>query len=151
MAARSRVPIALGSLAAGGIGYYLYSAGGSPRVAERKLETDAHRLSSKIKEHTPDSSSFRSGSSSYDNQSPISTRAESAKEQGARVGKEVGGKIDSAVNTINHDLSKAKRETEAYAKQTKADTLKKIDEFDRTVEEKAAKSKSYVSGWFGGK
>ena len=55
------------------------------------------------------------------------------------------------MNTINHDLSKAKRETEAYAKQTKAETMKKIDDFDRTVEEKAAKSKSYLSGWFGSK
>lgn len=149
MAARSRLPLALGAAAAGGIGYYLYSAGGSPRVAEKQFESDVHRASAKIKEHAPWDSH---------NNSPISTSSsESAEKQGARVGKEVGGKIDSAVNALNRDLSKAKHETEAYAKQTeafarqtKADALRKIDEFDRTVEEKAAKSKSYLSSWFGG-
>lgn len=55
------------------------------------------------------------------------------------------------VTTVNRDLSQAKHEAEAIAKQAKADTLKKIDEFDRTVEEKAAKSKSYLSSWFGSK
>ncbi|KAK4463476.1 hypothetical protein QBC42DRAFT_345518 [Cladorrhinum samala] len=136
MAQRSRAPLALGALAAGGIGYYLYSAGGSPRVAEKKAEADAYRASSKIQDHIP---------------SNRSNTAESAEQQGARLGREVGNKLDSAMNTINHDLSKAKRETEAYAKQTKAETMKKIDDFDRTVEEKAAKSKSYLSGWFGSK
>ncbi|KAK4230240.1 hypothetical protein QBC38DRAFT_496771 [Podospora fimiseda] len=150
-----RAPIALGAAAAGGIGYYLYSAGGNPRVAERKFEADAHRASSKLKESIPpphDASSYRS--SNYDSQSPISSSRsssssirtdESAEQKGARVGQQVGGKIDSAVN----DLSKAKQDTESYAKQTKAEALRKIDDFDRTVEEKAAKSKSYLSGWFG--
>lgn len=52
---------------------------------------------------------------------------------------------------MNRDISKARSETEAYAKSAKADTLKKIDEFDRKVEDGAAKSKSYVSSWFGSK
>jgi hypothetical protein len=55
------------------------------------------------------------------------------------------------VDTVNRDISKAKSETEAYAKAAKADTLKKIDEFDRKVEDSAAKSKSYLSSWFGSK
>jgi hypothetical protein len=29
---------ALGALAAGGIGYYLYTAGGDPKLAEKKAE-----------------------------------------------------------------------------------------------------------------
>lgn len=52
---------------------------------------------------------------------------------------------------MHRDLSKAKSETEAYAKAAKADTLKKIDEFDRKVEDGASKSKSYLSSWFGSK
>jgi hypothetical protein len=52
---------------------------------------------------------------------------------------------------VNKDLSKAKSEAEAYAKGAKADTLKKIDEMDRKVEEQAAKAKSWTSSWFGGK
>lgn len=55
------------------------------------------------------------------------------------------------VSTIDKDLSKAKHETESYAKSAKAETLKKIDEMDRKVEEQAAKSKGYLSSWFGSK
>ena len=35
---RSKAPIAFGALAAGGIGYYLYSAGGDPKAAQHKAE-----------------------------------------------------------------------------------------------------------------
>jgi uncharacterized membrane protein YqiK len=49
------------------------------------------------------------------------------------------------------ELSKLKSEAEAYAKQAKADALKKVDQFDRTVEDKAAKAKGGISSWFGGK
>ena len=46
---------------------------------------------------------------------------------------------------------RAKSEAEAYAKGAKADTLKKIDQFDRKVEEGSAKAKGTLSSWFGGK
>ena len=36
---RSRAPLYLGLGAAGGIGYYLYSAGGDTKVAEKKFES----------------------------------------------------------------------------------------------------------------
>lgn len=35
---RSRAPLFLGLTAAGGVGYYLYGAGGSPKVAEKNFE-----------------------------------------------------------------------------------------------------------------
>lgn len=35
---RSRLPLLLGLTAAGGAGYYLYGAGGSPKVAEKQFE-----------------------------------------------------------------------------------------------------------------
>lgn len=35
---RSRLPLVLGLTAAGGVGYYLYSAGGDPKVAQRQAE-----------------------------------------------------------------------------------------------------------------
>jgi hypothetical protein len=37
---RSRAPLAIGLAAAGGVGYYLYSAGGSPRAAEKQFESE---------------------------------------------------------------------------------------------------------------
>jgi hypothetical protein len=41
---------ALGAIAAGGIGYYLYTAGGDPKLAEKKAErkTNNHQLPSNI-------------------------------------------------------------------------------------------------------
>lgn len=51
----------------------------------------------------------------------------------------------------NADIAKAKADAEAWGKETKAGALKKIDEADRKIEDKAAKAKSGISGWFGGK
>lgn len=44
-----------------------------------------------------------------------------------------------------------KKDLETKAEQAKRDTLKKIDQFDATVEKKAAEAKSGLSSWFGGK
>ena len=117
---------------------------------------DAHHVAAKIKGEVPQ-------------------RTTDAESQGRKVGQEAGAKVDHAVSfpsfspsstpkqyrinadrvpqvdTVNRDISKAKSETEAYAKAAKADTLKKIDEFDRKVEDGAAKSKGYLSSWFGSK
>ncbi len=35
---KSRVPLFIGLAAAGGVGYYLYTAGGNPKVAEKQFE-----------------------------------------------------------------------------------------------------------------
>ena len=37
---RSRMPLILGTAAVGGVGYYLYAAGGSPKAAEKKFESE---------------------------------------------------------------------------------------------------------------
>jgi hypothetical protein len=36
---KSRLPLILGVTAAGGVGYYLYTAGGNPKVAEKQFES----------------------------------------------------------------------------------------------------------------
>lgn len=36
---KSRMPMYLGVAAIGGAGYYLYSAGGNPKAAEKKFES----------------------------------------------------------------------------------------------------------------
>lgn len=36
---KSKAPLFLGLTAAGGVGYYLYSAGGNPNAAEKKFES----------------------------------------------------------------------------------------------------------------
>lgn len=42
---RSKAPIYIGTAVAGGLGYYLYSAGGSPKVAQKEFESEHHPLS----------------------------------------------------------------------------------------------------------
>ncbi|KAI4864301.1 hypothetical protein F4820DRAFT_424027 [Hypoxylon rubiginosum] len=128
---RSKAPLAFGLAAAGGIGYYLYSAGGDPKVAQKKAEADAHRASAKFKSEIPG-------------------RGEQAKKDAEKYGAEAGAKFDSALGKTQAELQKAAQETEAYAKDAKAAALKKVDEFDRKVEADAAKAKSGISSWFGG-
>ncbi len=48
-------------------------------------------------------------------------------------------------------MAKAKADTEAYAKDARAKALKKVDDFDKKVEDGTAKAKSGISSWFGGK
>lgn len=38
-AKKSNTPVLIGLAAAGGVGYYLYKAGGDPKAAEKKFES----------------------------------------------------------------------------------------------------------------
>ncbi|KAK3328501.1 hypothetical protein B0T19DRAFT_442392 [Cercophora scortea] len=135
MSSKSRAPLVLGAGALGAIGYYLYSSGGDPNLAKKQVERDSHRAADSIKSQLP----------------TTSASSTNAKKEGQEVGKEIGAKFDNAVSSTEKELAKIKNDTEAYAKQARTDTLKKIDEIDRKVEEGAAKSKGYFSSWFGGK
>lgn len=44
----------------------------------------------------------------------------------------------------------ARDNAQAYVKDAKAEAIKAVDKFDKTVEDGAAKAKSGISGWFGG-
>jgi len=131
---RSKAPIFIGTAAVGGLGYYLYSAGGDPNVAKKQAEADAHRASAKIKSELPG-------------------RGEEYKKEAEVTLAQAGAKIDSYTNKAHSELQKATSNAEAYAKSAKADALKKVDQFDATVEKKAAEAKNGVSSWlgFGGK
>jgi len=129
---RSRLPLALGLTAAGGIGYYLYQAGGQPKAAEKQFESDVHKAAAQVKGQLPG-------------------RGAGAEKEAKKYGQETGAKIDQAIASADKEFAKAKSEAEAYAKAAKADTLKKIDQVDRKVEEGSAKAKSSISSWFGGK
>ncbi|WYZ41564.1 hypothetical protein EsH8_V_000459 [Colletotrichum jinshuiense] len=132
---KSKAPVFFGLTAAGGIGYYLYSAGGNPKAAEKKFESDIHKASAEVKSHLPG-------------------RTVDAQNKGAQVGAkldEAGAKLDSAVAEADKKFSATKSNVEAYAKDAKAEALKKVDEFDKKVEDGAAKAKSGISSWFGGK
>ncbi|KAH7356614.1 hypothetical protein BKA65DRAFT_495077 [Rhexocercosporidium sp. MPI-PUGE-AT-0058] len=129
---KSRVPLFLGLAAAGGVGYYLYTAGGSPKVAEKQVEADLSRASAKIKSEIPG-------------------RAKEAQKEGEKWASEAGSKLDSAVEKSKAELAKAEGKFDQYRKDAGAETMKKIDAADRKIENEAAKAKSGVSSWFGGK
>ncbi|KAH8596527.1 hypothetical protein B0O99DRAFT_620685 [Bisporella sp. PMI_857] len=125
---KSRLPLVLGLTAAGGVGYYLYSAGGSPKVAEKQFESDLARASAKVKSEIPG-------------------RGKEAQKEGEKWASEAGAKLDSAADKARAELARV----EQYGKDAKVDALKKIDAADRKIETEAAKAKSGISSWFGGK
>ncbi|KAL2073628.1 hypothetical protein VTL71DRAFT_10954 [Oculimacula yallundae] len=125
---KSRVPLYLGLAAAGGVGYYLYNAGGNPKVAEKQAEADFHRASAKIKSEVPG-------------------RAKEFQKDGEKWASEAGAKLDNAVEKSKAELAKA----DQYRKEAGQDAMKKIDAADRKIENKAAEAKSGISSWFGGK
>lgn len=129
---RSRAPLILGLTAAGGVGYYLYGAGGNAKVAEKKFEADVHKASAKVKGELPG-------------------RAQQYGKEAEATGRQAGAKFDEAVAKTQAELQKGKQEAVGYAKDAKAATIQEIDKFDKKVEEKAAQAKSGVSTWFGGK
>ncbi|KAI1336322.1 hypothetical protein F5Y15DRAFT_211566 [Xylariaceae sp. FL0016] len=122
-----RLPLILGVGAASGVGYYLYSAGGDTKVAQKQAEADMHSVSSKVKSELPG-------------------RGKEAEKDVEKYGAQAGQKIDSALAKTQAELQKA----EAWAKENKNATLKKVDELDRKVEAEASKAKSGISSWFGG-
>ncbi|TGO35016.1 hypothetical protein BHYA_0173g00100 [Botrytis hyacinthi] len=128
----SRAPLYIGLAAAGGVGYYLYSAGGSPKVAEKQFESDLSRASAKVKSEIPG-------------------RTTQAQKEAEKWGSEAGAKLDSATNQARAELAKAEGKFEQYKNEAAQTTMKKIDEVDRKVEAEAAKAKSGISSWFGGK
>lgn len=128
---RSRMPLILGLGAAGGVGYYLYSAGGNAKAAEAKFESDGDRAAAKIKGKLPGDSP-------------------DAEKGFKNIGQEAGAKIDKALADADKEANKLKSNAESYAKDAKSETLKAIDKFDQKVEDGAAKAKSGISGWFGG-
>lgn len=44
----------------------------------------------------------------------------------------------------------ARDQAEGYAKDARAEAIKAVDKFDKTVEDGASKAKSGISSWFGG-
>lgn len=96
MAARSRLPLIAGLGAATFGGYYMYRAGGSPKVAEKQMERmfyislnqnpaadtfkdDAARLSTSVKDHLPG-------------------REKEIKTEAKVLGEQFGQKVDDAVS-----------------------------------------------------
>ncbi|MCJ1382078.1 hypothetical protein MMC17_005190 [Xylographa soralifera] len=148
MAGRGRLVPTLGVVALGTVGYYLYSAGGNPKVAEKQFEHDAASASARMKGDLPG-------------------KGKEAKLQGEVWAKQAGAKLDHVVDDAKATLHETDAKLSAKmaeadvkidhlkadglqkAKELRKDTDKKIDEFDTTVIRKTQEAKSGIASWFG--
>ncbi|KAF7592027.1 hypothetical protein BBP40_000750 [Aspergillus hancockii] len=122
---------------AGAGGYYLYRAGGDPKIAKEEIKYDANVARHKL---------------------PSDTKAERA---GEKVGSEAGAHIDEAVNnarTQAQDASKSATDL-AHEKLDKLNDVRQdassklktnVDKFDKTVEQKTSEAKGSLSSWWSG-
>jgi len=119
----------LGVAAAGGVGYYLYNAGGDPKVAQKKMEADASRLAANLKEDIPG-------------------RGKEVKKDAEATMSQAGSKFDQASYDAKAKLSEAEAKARDMSQKAGKDISAGIDKFDKAVEDKAAQAKSGLKGWF---
>ncbi|EAW09557.1 uncharacterized protein ACLA_037640 [Aspergillus clavatus NRRL 1] len=140
---KSRAPMYLGLAAAGGLGYYMYRAGGDPQIAKKKMEIDAHRASAKIPRG---SQAERVGESFGKEASQLDEATSNARTK---------GKADERIPEIAQEglykIDQLRHEAATKVRAGVDEVDKKVDQFDRTVEKKAAEAKGTLSGWFGSK
>ncbi|KAG8625408.1 hypothetical protein KVT40_007159 [Elsinoe batatas] len=140
----------IGLTAVGGVGYYLFKAGGDPKLAERQAEHDAARLSSSARDELPG-------------------KGKEVKTEAKVIGQKVGSQIDSTINearsksaelekNLNSYASDAEKRFEAARKEAGKELNQAVDKFDKTVgdaaskiQQEGSKAKSGLSSWFGGK
>ncbi|KAF1958137.1 hypothetical protein CC80DRAFT_441941, partial [Byssothecium circinans] len=121
--------VTFGGLAAvGGGAYYLYNAGGDPKLAQKKIEHDAATASAKVRGELPG-------------------REKEAKKAGEEA-HQTGQQVDQKLDQYRQDASK---KFEDVRQTTSKDLNAAVDKFDQKVTEGAGKSKSWFGSWFGGK
>ncbi|KAL8946816.1 MAG: hypothetical protein Q9222_006841 [Ikaeria aurantiellina] len=150
MASRRVLQIGGVVIVAGG-GYYLYSAGGNPQVAEKKLEHDMSAAGARLKGQD--------------------LSGKEAQKQGEVFAKEAGATLDRTVDTVRGEVRQADKvvtskmhEAGSKLDQLKDDGSKKLDKaykdsskelqqtadsFDKTVNKKTSEAKSGISSWLG--
>ncbi|KAF1971264.1 hypothetical protein BU23DRAFT_510306, partial [Bimuria novae-zelandiae CBS 107.79] len=122
----------------GGIGYYLYSAGGDPKLAEKKFEHDAATAARKVKGDYPgqDKEARKAGEESYE---AVRAKAQSL----ANDARAEADKADAKINELSAD---ARKKFEQLREEGARDVNAAANKFDKAVIEETKKAK----GWFGG-
>lgn len=98
---RSRLPVYLGATAVAGVGYYLYAAGGNPKIAEKKFEgglTRSYSLDAQTTLLTPPSADAHKASAKIKSELP--GRAKEAEAKASEMSSRVGSKFDSYVRLL---------------------------------------------------
>ncbi|GKZ30381.1 hypothetical protein AbraIFM66950_008951 [Aspergillus brasiliensis] len=117
----------LGIAALGAGGYYMYRAGGDPKVAKEEVKHDAHLARLKA---------------------PTGDQAEKAGEKAAY---ETRLNVDEAIDTASKDAKNGMNRLEKIGRDTTSELRSGAEKLEGKVEEKTAEAKGAVSGWFGGK
>ncbi|KAL8641193.1 MAG: hypothetical protein Q9228_001974 [Teloschistes exilis] len=150
MASRRLLQIGGATVAVGTV-YYLYSAGGNPQVAEKKLEHDMSAAGARLQGKD--------------------LSAKEAQKKGEVWAKEAGATLDRTVDNVRGEIKQAdsivtskmheagskvdqlKDEGTKHLKDAYKDTSKELqqtaDNFDKTVTKKTAEAKSGISSWLG--
>ncbi|KAF2713019.1 hypothetical protein K504DRAFT_530089 [Pleomassaria siparia CBS 279.74] len=130
-----------GLAAVGGGVYYLYSAGGDPKLAEKKLEHDAARASAKIRGEFPgrEKEAKKAGEEGY----------ETIRSKAQELSKDAKAEADKAAAKFDSYRADAARKLDDTRRETGKELNSAVDTFDKKVTEGASKSKSWLGSWFG--
>ncbi|CAO2653162.1 Nn.00g025730.m01.CDS01 [Neocucurbitaria sp. VM-36] len=140
-----------GGIAAVGAGtYYLYSAGGDPKLAEKKFEHDAATAARKVKGDFPgrDKEAKKAGEEGYES---VRATAQQYADQAKAEAKKAEQRFDAYSADAKKKFEEAKREAEREYQNAGKEVNAAANKFDKVVEEKAAKTQSWLGSWFGGK
>ncbi|KAF1360805.1 hypothetical protein EJ07DRAFT_113645 [Lizonia empirigonia] len=140
-----------GGLAAVGAGtYYLYSAGGDPKLAEKKLEHDAANITRRVRGDFPgqDKEAKKAGEEGYE---AVRATAQDYANRASAEAKKAQAKYNSLSVEAKKKWDEAKARGEEYTRETSKDFNAAVDRFDREVTKDAAQAKSWLGSWFGGK
>lgn len=136
--------------AAGGVGYYLYSAGGSPKAAEKRLEADVASLSSSTKSHLPGSSTEVKKQGEVLS-ADAGAKFDELKRDASKAVSNVDAKLADYRSEAEKKLAQGKAELEARTAEARAKGLEAADKFDVKVGENVKEVKKAAGSWFGGK
>lgn len=120
----------VGLVAAGGVGYYLYTAGGDPKVAQKNFQADAAEAQAKVRSEIPG-------------------KEKEYEKKGEAMAVRAGQKLDKTVDEARVKLSEAQTQAREYKDQTGKEMKEAVNNFDKTVERKTSEAKSGISSWFG--
>ncbi|KAI4151057.1 MAG: hypothetical protein LQ340_003720 [Diploschistes diacapsis] len=130
----------VGLIGAAGVGYYFYSAGGDPKVAQKMAERDASRVSGGGKEAQKQGEEWASRAGKSVDKGVADAKA---------LGKDYEKQLNKTVGDVESKLSHLKSDAASKFEGARKDSKQEIDNFDKTVERKTAEAKSGVSSWFG--
>ncbi|KAI4245817.1 MAG: hypothetical protein L6R40_002345 [Gallowayella cf. fulva] len=146
MASRRALQIGGATVAVGTV-YYLYSAGGNPSVAEKKLEHDVSAAGARLRGQDPSGKEVQKKGEVL------------AKEAGATIDRTVDNvradirNADKAINSKIHEAGNKLEQLKGEGSKTLDETSKELqqtaDNFDKKVTQKTAEAKSGISSWLG--